>query len=309
MQNLKKMMLAVAVTLPLTGYAEMPVPLIDGQVDPVRSGVNTASQPYEAHQPVQGTGQVSAEEAVSRFGKIVDRKLVGSGGLTAWTVERNGTQLVLYTTPDVAVMFAGVAFDPATGRNLSADPGKPQLTTAATAPAARPVAALDGEFTGAIPESMKTVDSLAGVKEGKGGIADTVYVVVDPRCPYCRTAYNRMRPYVNKGYSVKWIPTTALGNSQDGAPLVATVLQSENDSDKAKVLGGHDQIRTQPTQQSIDEMQTSLDFLLAAYKNNGGEQAGVPTAFFIDRRTGKARMLSGVSEQPVLDDIFGHNGD
>lgn len=80
---------------------------------------------------------------------------------------------------------------------------------------------MDGSFKGAVPESMKTVDSLAGVKEGKGGIGDTVYIIIDPRCPYCREAYNLTRAYAAKGHSIKWIPSAALGNPEDGVPLAA----------------------------------------------------------------------------------------
>ncbi|NIF27695.1 hypothetical protein F3J44_15095 [Pantoea sp. Tr-811] len=264
-------------------------------------------------------------QRVSRYGRIVSAQPVGLGGLTAWTVEKNGHQVVLFSTPDSAVLFTGVAWNAATGANIS-DAFLPGVAKAVTppppaaavpsAPAAalmspletanvRQAAAMDGNFKGAIPESMKTVDSLAGIKEGKGSIGDTVYIIIDPRCPFCREAYNLTRAYAAKGHSIKWIPSAALGNPEDGVPLAATILQAKDQKTLARVLGKHEQIRSEPSAQTVEQLSTNLAFLFAAFENNGKEQAGVPAAFFIDHRTGKPRMMTGLSQAVVLEDIFG----
>ncbi|MGA9660462.1 MAG: hypothetical protein WBQ92_02100, partial [Pseudomonas alloputida] len=74
----------------------------------------------------QGTAQVNAgqqalddltAQRVSRYGRIVSARPVGLGGLTAWTVEKNGHQVVLFSTPDSAVLFTGVAWNAETGSN------------------------------------------------------------------------------------------------------------------------------------------------------------------------------------------------
>jgi hypothetical protein len=267
-------------------------------------------------------------QRVSRYGRIVNARPVGLGGLTAWTVEKNGHQVVLFSTPDSAVLFTGVAWNAETGTNISdaflpgaaqaASPlsASPPVAAAAAAPVApmmspvaapnvREAAAMDGSFKGAIPESMKTVDTLAGVKEGKGGIGDTVYIIIDPRCPYCRETYNLTRAYAAKGHSIKWIPSAALGNPADGVPLAATILQAKDQKTLARVLGKHEQIRSEPTPETVEHLSTNLAFLFAAFENNGKEQAGVPAAFFIDHRTGKPRMMTGLSQAVVLEDIFG----
>jgi len=278
------------------------------------SGVALQSQEYDE----------LASQRVARYGQIVGARKVGLGDLTAWTVEKNGHQIVLFSTGDSAVIFTGVAWDAATGKNISDEflpqqikspsPPPPSLVApqASQQPlmspatqAVKAVAAMDGEYQGEIPASMKTVDSLAGYKEGSGNIANTVYIVFDPRCPYCRQAYNLSREYVKKGHSIKWIPSAALGNPQDGVPLAATILQSKDRSVLDRVLGKHEQIRTTPTPETVEALSTNLAFLFAAFQNNGREQAGVPAAFFIDHRTGKPKMLTGVSEGVVLEDIFG----
>jgi len=269
-------------------------------------------------------------QRVSRYGRIINARPVGLGGLTAWTVEKNGHQVVLFSTPDSAVLFTGVAWNAETGTNISdaflpgvarpvaAAPAAPLPVTPAVvaAPAAalmspveaanvREAAAMDGSYKGDIPESMKTVDSLAGVKEGKGSIGDTVYIIIDPRCPFCREAYNLTRAYAAKGHSIKWIPSAALGNPADGVPLAATILQAKDQKTLERVLGRHEQIRSEPSPQTVEQLSTNLAFLFAAFENNGKQQAGVPAAFFIDHRTGKPRMMTGLSQAVVLEDIFG----
>ncbi|PYB71064.1 hypothetical protein DMX11_20790 [Pseudomonas sp. LB-090624] len=282
----------------------------------------------------QGTAQVNpaqqelddlTAQRVSRYGRIVSARPVGLGGLTAWTVEKNGHQVVLFSTPDSAVLFTGVAWNAETGSNISdaflpgvaqavvappvaapvaAAPAAPQMSPV-EAPNVREAAAMDGSFKGAIPESMKTVDSLAGIKEGKGGIGDTVYIIIDPRCPYCREAYNLTRAYAAKGHSIKWIPSAALGNPADGVPLAATILQAKDQNMLARVLGKHEQVRSEPSPETVEQLSTNLAFLFAAFEHNGKEQAGVPAAFFIDHRTGKPRMMTGLSQAVVIEDIFG----
>jgi len=287
-----------------------------GGVFAVQASQSTTQKAVEAGQQMPSAAQgLDPAAVVSRYGKITDRRPVGVGGLTAWTVEKGGRKVVLYTTADTQALFTGVVWDAATGRNLSDQfiPGNATVAAqpmavppvVAEQPGVRAAAAFDGKFTGTIPESMKTVDSLAGVKEGKGGIADTLYIIVDPRCPYCRKAYNIPREYVKKGYTIKWIPTVALGDPANGLPLAATILQSKDKDVVERVLGKHEQIRTQPTKETEEALRTSLAFMFAAFEQNGGQQAGVPVAFFIDRRTGKPRMMTGVSEMVVLEDIFG----
>jgi hypothetical protein len=289
-----------------------------GGVFSVHASQSTTQKAVETGQKQQmpaAAQELDPSVVVSRYGKIVDRHPVGVGGLTAWTVEKAGRKVVLYTTSDAQAIFAGVVWDAATGRNLSDQfiSGNDAITAqpmvippvAAEQPGVRAAAAFDGKFTGDIPESMKTVDSLAGVKEGKGGIADTLYIIIDPRCPYCRKAYNITREYVKKGYTIKWIPVVALGDPANGLPLAATILQSKDKDVVERVLGKHEQIKTQPTKETEEALRTSLAFMFAAFEKNGGQQAGVPVAFFIDHRTGKPRMMTGVSEMIVLEDIFG----
>ena len=89
------------------------------------------------------TPAIDPAALVSRYGTIVDRSDVGVGGLTAWTVEKAGRRVVLFTTPDAQALFTGVVWDAATGRNLS-DQFVAQANAKNTAPvpvAAAPISA------------------------------------------------------------------------------------------------------------------------------------------------------------------------
>jgi len=266
---------------------------------------------HERRSEDEASTMLNRNNLVAKYGTIVDYKPVGVGGLTAWTVEKEGKKIVLYTTKDSQALFMGVVWDAATGQNLSdqfsvrnvSNEHLVSTSLISEAPNISIPAAFDGEFNLPIPESMKTVDSLMGLKEGEGGIVDTLYIIIDPRCPYCRRAYDITREYVKKGHTIKWIPTVALGEAEEGLPLAATILQSKELADR--ILGNHEQIKTSPTKEIEEALHTNLAFMFAAFEQNGNGQAGVPVAFFIDRRSNKPRMMTGVSEIGVLEDIFG----
>jgi thiol:disulfide interchange protein DsbG len=266
---------------------------------------------------VQSLESTSARAVMEKYGKVVDQRVIGAGGLTAWTLEKNGRRVVLYTTPDVGAIISGVVWDAATGQNLSdqfvVKPAGLPVGAATAVPSLQPLAqpdrgALVGPYSGAIPESIKAIDSLAGIKEGKGAAADTLYVIFDPRCSYCRAAYQQTRAYVKRGFSIKWIPAMALGNQAEGIRLGATVLQAKPGQQAEmlrRVLGNKEEITTEPTKASQEALARNLEFFFAAFQNNRVEQAGVPAAFFLDKRTGKPRMMTGVSELTVIEAIFG----
>lgn len=260
---------------------------------------------------------------VSKYARVISSTSVGAGGLTAWTLEKDGKQVVLYSTSDGGALISGVVWNLDTAKNLTESLGVAQgaLSMQAQPPApttSNPVAgdryiypnepvaaAMDGDFKGEVSESMKTVDSLKGFKEGAGDINNTVYIIFDPRCHYCRDAYNATRQLVSRGKTIKWIPTAALGEPEQASPIIATILQSKDKDVLNRILSKHESINTKPTPETIKAMNDNLSFMFAAFKQNTGQQAGVPVAFFVDHRTGKPRMLTGVSDASVLQDIFG----
>lgn len=258
---------------------------------------------------------VVSDQDIEKYGRIVGHKTLSQYGLQAWIVEKNGNRVVLYAFDGSNTIFTGIVWDARTGVNVSdqfvplvqqaemTEPvqgnGMPMISSP------NRVGALESVYEGDIPESMNMLEALAGYKEGVGGIADTVYIIIDPRCNYCAQAYRNTRKYIARGYTIKWIPTVALGQPETGIPLAATILQEQDPNIIAKVLDEHANITTEPTEETLGKLADNLDFLIAVFKQNGNKPAGVPAAFFIDHRSGEPRMLLGVSEDVVLQEIFG----
>ena len=187
---------------------------------------------------------VAAPASITKYGKVISSKDLGVGGLTAWTLDRDGKQVIMYTSVDGKAVISGIVWDSATGKNLSDQFITPELVannakavTAATQQLASGqsqgqsaqniTGMLDGKFVGELPPAIKAIDSLVGIKEGNATAADTVYIIFDPRCPYCKKTYNLTRKYVELGYSIKWIPSLALGPNEEAQNTLAAMLQSK----------------------------------------------------------------------------------
>ena len=116
---------------------------------------------------------------------------------------------------------------------------------------------------------------------------------------------NIPKEYVKKGFSIKWIPTIALGDPNVGEPLAAALIHAKNAQEFDDILNQKIKPAVKPNQKDLNDMAKSLDFMFAAFEQNNQGSAGVPVAFFLDQRTKQPKMLMGVSEQPILDEIFG----
>ena len=284
-----------------------------------------STPPVASTPPPTPTGQLEPNDPImallGRYGTPIAKQGLPVGGLTQWTVVgKTGRPVQLYTTQDGKAVFSGVVWNLATGQNVSDQHALPGLSAtevqqpavAAAPPKSNLVsgkgalpAAFDGKAPTTIPDAIKVVDSLAGYKEGNGGPADTLYIIIDPRCPYCRRAFNATREYVKNGFTIKWIPTAALGDPERGIPLATTVLRAKDSGVASRLLGGHEDIATQPTQDEVQALKRNLDFMFDAFRQNNEPNPGVPVGFFIDRRTGNARMMMGLSEAAVIEDILG----
>ena len=239
----------------------------------------------------------------------------GVGGLNVWQVERNGMQTVFYTTPDNKTLISGVLWDAASGEVQSDAYITAAMTTPenvarinGTAPAvdATPVAAAKPVATpGRVSAPISGVAALTGIKEGKGSDANTLYIVFDPRCPHCKNVFDQSRDFVRKGGSIKWIPTTVLGDPQDGLNRVATILQSRdpvaalNVVEHSTMLGRVD-VKPETIKAIADN---EAYFWLAFQRNPSAGQPSVPVAFF-QTRDGAPQMVSDLDDPVLLQRVF-----
>lgn len=249
----------------------------------------------------------------------------GSDGLVAWVIQNDSGVNVVYTSgskTDV-IAFGGAAIDSDSKENLTIKIMKPLAekisqnnagsassdstegqSAASTQPTGTPY--MVGDFNGKIPDSIQAISKLKGITVGKAPIEKTLFVVFDPRCPYCKRLYQQQQKYIDKGFAFKWIPTMALGQDAIVANQIETVLSAKDPvaEFKAMMEGNPNPTQINASQGTLITLAENQSFLSNVFKVNGGK-AGVPTGFFIDHRTNEPRMMQGVSEPVILNNIFG----
>lgn len=108
-------------------------------------------------------------------------------------------------------------------------PNAPQTASAYDGPTPTPVLAapsgptlndlLSDPATG--PQILDSLDLAAGIlAPGDNDNGRPIYAFFDPRCPYCHAAYKRL----NGIYPIKWIPTLALGETEDGLAQMSALI-------------------------------------------------------------------------------------
>ena len=263
--------------------------------------------------PSDGTDKRTPPAAVLSLGEIVDMREMPENNLTAWLIRApNGRQMTFYTTVDGKNIFSGTVWDLATKQNINQvfDTTDSVGITGSVGQSVQEVVQTDGgssllgKYTGEIPEAIKALDSLGGPKIGTGGPGETLYVIIDPRCPYCHQAYDSLKPYMDKGVTIKWIPTVALGQPEQGLPQANAVLHARTRAELDKIMTDPKAYPRALEGKDGEDLQRNLSFMFQAFEQNGG-QAGVPAAFFVDKNTGQPRMMMGLSEEAVIQAILG----
>ncbi len=250
------------------------------------------------------TGAESVPEFITERGAKVVKTEAAPGGMTAFTVEKDGRHAVFFTSPDKAVTFLGVMFDSKTGANLSdkllppdqqpvkkvAEPSPavqrqdplPQSAYAKRDAISGHMQALEaGEKKGQSLADHMVSDKVFGVVEGKSS-KDTVFVFIDPRCPYCHALYHNTRYSAKAGKSIKWIPVNTLGD--EGVPKSAQLLK---DGVKSLDAMANDKLAgitpSADDRRRIDE-NTAFMYVLA---QKMGVPMATPTILFRSEKTGK----------------------
>lgn len=276
----------------------------------------------------------SLKAKMSKIGTIKKTMSTESKGVYAWIFEKNGKTMVLYNTPDENYFIKGTIYDIKSKKVVSNKyvenalqysspefknkvlaqnkvPNLPDNTNVLTSGglasgnlSSKGIMNLKWQNT-EIPQALKLLDSLAGAKQGEGAPENTLYVFYDPRCPWCHRTFTALQPYVYSKYTVKWIPTVALGKSEEALKLASAPLQNpklltasfEKDIAAKKVI---------PSKANVDSLNQNLQYLVAYFKAVEPNQAvSVPFGVMLDKSTGKLTHVQGLTEKPILDLVFG----
>lgn len=261
-----------------------------------------------------------------KIGNVKEVQETSVKNMYAWLLEKNGKVLVLYNTPDNKSFIKGTVYDLDTKQILSdrhasdalkyASPDFRQRVLGGPMPGATQANSVSDEALnvgymnlkwkgGQIPDALKFIDNLAGVKEGKGQPQDTLYILYDPRCVWCHKTYDGLREYAAKGYTIKWLPTVALGRSEQALALASAPLQDRKMLDESFKKSAKAK-KTVPNQKNIKDIDTNLQFLFAYFnKVIPDQKPSVPLALFLNKTDGKVTHIQGLPDQVVVDVLFG----
>lgn len=270
----------------------------------------------------------SVEADLGNLGEVVSHEAVEGSSMTAWLIKLKdtGEQALFYTTKDGKTMAAGTLWDTKTGNPITtklqeqfvtqgADIATAESPQSGDEPDLTPGQAI-GKWDQEIPEVFNVLDKLGGFKEDPSvSPADTVYMIYDPRCPYCDELFRVTRDVdlKAKGVTIKWLPAIALGMTDANDPVVGQAaygLQAKTIEDFALTFTAPKGAK--PTVDNItDEQAAALDANLSllheASNRTFGEDApkSVPAAFYLDKRNGQPRMVYGPQQASLLISIFG----
>lgn len=226
----------------------------------------------------------------------------GPSGLNVWKAERNGVRTIFYTTADNKTLVSGLMWDARTGTNLSDAFITPDIQTTPTN--AQPAIDTSQFSPDKIPDAIKGIDALIGIKEGNGGPAATLYIIFDPRCPHCHAAYRKTRQFVAGGGTIKWIPVTVLGRPDEGVRLVADILQASNPVQGLAAAMAGKNVGSKPSPQTLKTIIENEAYFWAAFdRNKTAGMAGVPVAFFVTKQ-GVPQMVGGVNDDILLHQVL-----
>lgn len=277
------------------------------------------------------------QKDVEHLGEVISRHEVPDSTMTAWYVKVSDSSetALFYTTRDGKTMAGGTLWDTATGQPITSDlaekmiadnpdlasgavagesGGTAQPTTSASQPDLTPGQAI-GDWDGEVPEVFNVLDTLGGFKEDPSvAPEDTIYLLYDPRCPYCHEFMEKSRDIdlEAKGVTIKWLPSVALGVQGEDDPVIAQAaygLDATDADEFVKSFGQGAAVKRVDTvtDEHMAALDANLSLLYEASDRTFGEGSpkAVPAAFFMDKRNGSPRMVYAAQEDDILISIFG----
>ena len=228
---------------------------------------------------------------------------------------------ILFTALIGALIYFLAFRDTAPVQVAAPAPAPAVETSAAAAPVeAAPAAAQEqpagfamavGKYEGELHPIVNILDSLKGFKYDESvSAADTVYIIYDPRCPYCHTLFDKVSAIdlKQKQITIKWLPSLALGTNENAEKLAALSLRAKTVEEfGASFQPNADVSGVTITQEDKDALNENMAFLFEASDQTFGAEhpKSVPAVFFIDKTTGAPNMMYGASDDVVFKQIFG----
>lgn len=188
-----------------------------------------------------------------------------------------------------------------------------EVPASAAAPLQQPVGfgMAVGEFEGEVHPIIDILAKLKGFKYDESvAPADTVYIIYDPRCPYCHGLFDKIKTIDLKAkkITIKWLPSLALGETEEAKKFAAMGFDAKSVADfEASFKPDTDVSGVKPTAAHQDAINDNTAFLFEASDQTFGPDhpKSVPAVFFIDKKTGAPNMMYGAADDSIFRQIFG----
>lgn len=275
------------------------------------------SSGLEAGEPASG-GDVQMAYAPQSVQKLLEspgdrivRKFKVAKEITGWVLSKQGKDLIAYTVAPENMLVIGSLFDDNT-KDLTI-----QYFRKYTKVFDEPVVRSDSPNTAedkavdrqALYEQLTGLNSIQkpGVSQQVGPPTDGVmrpeiYVMVDPRCPYCHLLWEVTHGAVDRGeLIVHWVPVAILGDEswRQGAQIVsaqrpydalASAMQGQRSTTPADSLTNQEQTASKQLQRS-NELMLRFGF------------QGTPAIIWRDRQ-GSVQLAQGITSIRRLESMF-----
>lgn len=151
------------------------------------------------------------------------------------------------------------------------------------------------------PQVLKDLESLGGFKEDEAiGAKKTLYVFYDPTCPACHTVFNATRKgfYQKHGITIKWIPTTILGDEEHSVAAAIYGLTAKSADDQAKIFSANKPY-AEITTAGAEGVATNNQYL-RTYATLTASILAVPTVLYMNPNGNNVTISYNISDDPYL---------
>ncbi|MGI4902835.1 MAG: thiol:disulfide interchange protein DsbG, partial [Janthinobacterium lividum] len=213
---------------------------------------------------------------------VVGEPFKAGSGLTGWILQRQGHDMIVYTTADGKRLLAGSLLDES-GKDVT--PGYTEQYL--------------------FPGLFKKLEASRFVAEGPAAPKSVVYAFMDPNCVYCHLSWKALQPYIKAGLQVRWVPVAFLKPTsvQRAAAIleakspVAALQQNERSFVEQTEDGGLAPVE-KPKDDTVQALSANRD-LMQSFGSNG-----TPTLVWKDKN-GVVHSKSGMPPLSALAEITG----
>lgn len=156
-----------------------------------------------------------------------------------------------------------------------------------------------------IPEVLKDLESLGGYKEDESiGPKKTLYVFYDPTCPGCHMIFNASRKglYKKHGITMKWIPTTVLGDEEHSVAAAIYGLTANSEEDQARIFSANKPV-IPITNTGMEGVALNNQYL-RTYSALTASILAVPTVLYMNPKGNNVAISYNISDDPYLIELI-----